>query len=92
MNIENDNWEPASRLYENMSHFNENICEIKQDLNRLPDFTDNLYQEKVNLMEIKEKKISLERIKAKLESTISLLNVLEESYHDYQEMYFENLK
>jgi hypothetical protein len=75
-----------------MSHFDGNIRSIKEELNELPDFTDNFYSESLGMIEITEKMNALERICEEMKSTIAVLEDLKEAYHRYQEMYFDNLE
>lgn len=91
MKIEHTNWEPASELYGFMGHFDDNIRTIKSALDELPSFESNYRNEEISRDEINERKNQLIRLGAKVEATIDLLKEMLESYHNYQEMYFDTI-
>lgn len=91
MKIEYSNWEPASEIYEFMGHFDENINTIKSALDEIPSFESNYRNDEISQHDINERKNHLIRVCMKVNATIDLLNALMDSYHNYQEMYFDTI-
>ena len=91
MKIEYSNWEPASEIYEFMGHFDENINTIKSALDEIPSFESNYRNDEISRHDINERKNHLIRVCTKVNATIDLLNALMDSYHNYQEMYFDTI-
>lgn len=92
MIIENDNWSPAIDMFDEMIHFDKNVKEIKNLLENIPSFTENLRNEAhLTLEEIKERNNILILLENKIDGTRKVLESVRQAYHQYQEMYFENL-
>lgn len=92
MKIEHNNWSPAIDIFNRINDFQKDLKDIKEKVAGIPDFNDNFKQGRLTASEIEDTKAAVLLLSAKVDATARILDEMEKAYHDYQEMYFENIE
>lgn len=94
MNINNENWSPAQKMLDEMQNFDADLKDVRDQACAVPDFSGNITPTagpiRLTLDELRERKARLVRLAASVAGAKNVLDSVEEAYHDYQEMFFEN--